>query len=220
VSFKVDLHTHSKASFDGGIKVEQYLAALENKVLNCIAITDHNRIDFAQNIQKELGSNQIIVGQEITTKQGDIIGLFLASAIKANQNITDVVKEIKSQGGLVYIPHPFETIRSGVNKQNLVLIQESIDIIEGINGRAFFQNFSSEAQAWALELNIPTAASSDAHRSGALGKTYTTINQIPTAKNLTTLLQKAKLTYKRPSFVDIMAPKMNRIIKTIVSGNK
>ena len=73
--YKVDLHTHSQASPDGGIRPEQYAQALATEKLDFIAITDHDRIDFALGMQKALG-NKIIVGQEITTSVGELIGLY------------------------------------------------------------------------------------------------------------------------------------------------
>ncbi len=78
---KTDLHTHSAASPDGSITVNQYKETLAKQTLDCIAITDHNRIDFALSLQQVLGPEKIIVGEEISTKQGDIIGLFLTKLV-------------------------------------------------------------------------------------------------------------------------------------------
>ena len=209
---RVDLHTHSIASPDGNITAEQYRNVLETK-LDCIAITDHNRVDFALKMQAELGDQKIIVGEEINTVQGEIIGLFLKELIEPNQDIAVVIDKIKSQGGLVYIPHPFETVRSGITKETLEQIKDSVDIIEGANGRAFFQNFGPQSHAWARINNIPSLASSDAHRAKALGKTYSEISDIPTTDSLCELSKTARKFYARPSPADILAPKLNRLKK-------
>jgi len=210
---RVDFHTHSSASNDGGITAQQYTDILASGALDCVAITDHNSIGFAVKLQQKLGKNKVIVGEEISTQQGDIIGLFLSSVVSAHQDVTDAIADIRSQGGLVYIPHPFETVRKGVSMRTLNTIQKDIDIIETINGRAVFQNHHDAATDWAVKNNILMATSSDAHRAGALGKTYTQLPAMPTRENLTALLKEAGHSYKKPSLLDVMAPKMNTISK-------
>lgn len=209
---RVDLHTHSIKSPDGSISLEQYREVLKSK-LDCVAITDHNRIDFALKVQSELGADKIIVGEEINTNQGEVIGLFLDEVVEPNQDIEVTIEKIKTQGGLVYIPHPFETVRSGVTKETLEQIKDSVDIIEGANGRAFFQNFGPQAHAWARVHNVPSLASSDAHRAKALGKTYSQISEVPTVDTLVELSRTARKFYARPSLTDILAPKLNRLKK-------
>jgi len=210
---KIDLHTHSIASPDSSITAKQFKKALSGGVLSCIAVTDHNRIDFAQKLQKELGPEAIIIGEEISTKQGDIIGLYLTSLVEPNQEISQAIEAIKKQGGLVYIPHPFETVRKGISHETLDNVIDDIDIIESANGRAFFQNLGTEAHTVARIRYKHPCASSDAHRSSALGKTYTEIKEIPKKDNLLELLSLGKLKYTRPSFLDIMAPKMSKFSK-------
>ena len=212
---KVDLHTHSIASPDGSITIDQYRNILDKNKLDCIAITDHNRIDFALNTQSQLGADKIIVGEEINTRQGEIIGLFLNTLVQPHQNIEDTIKQIKSQGGIVYIPHPFETVRSGVSREVLDRIKDSVDLVESANGRAFFQNLGPEAHAWAHIRRIPTLASSDAHRALAITKTYSVMSEIPTAENIVILAKTARKFYGRPSMLDILAPKLNRLKKAL-----
>src|SRR3954467_12292615 len=108
--FKVDLHTHSIASPDGSLGLEDYRRALAEKRLDYIAITDHNRIDFAAQIRATLGE-QIIIGEEITAVEGEVIGLFLREAVPAGLPLAETIQRITDQGGVVYIPHPFETVR-------------------------------------------------------------------------------------------------------------
>lgn len=215
---KVDLHTHSEASPDGGITSEQYAEAVNNGTLDCIAITDHNRIDYAVKVQAKLGKDKIIIGEEISTKQGEIVGLFLSKNVTPGQDINQSIQDIKSQGGLVYIPHPFETVRSGITEQTLDRIRKDVDIIEVSNGRAIFQNYGPQAFVWAKKHQVSTAASSDAHRASALGKTYTQIIGAPSAKNLVKQLQTPRLKYAKPSLFDIIAPKLNRIKHAIKGG--
>jgi predicted metal-dependent phosphoesterase TrpH len=114
---KVDLHTHSVASPDGGISESQYQQVLNKGTLNCIAITDHNEVDFAIAMNKKFG-DKIIVGEEIMTTQGEIIGLFLTEKVPAGLSPEETVKQIRKQGALVYIPHPFETFRHGLSAED------------------------------------------------------------------------------------------------------
>ena len=135
--------------------------------------------------------------------------------MKPHQDIHQTIGDIKAQGGIVYIPHPFETVRSGISKEVLDQIVDKVDIIEVINGRAFAQNLSKEATDWATKHSIPAFASSDAHRYGGLGKTYSDLTATPTRKSLAQLATDSKHMYTRPSLLDILAPKRNRIMKRI-----
>lgn len=208
---KIDLHTHSIASPDGGIKPEQYTQALEHS-LDCLAVTDHDNISMAQKLHSSLG-NRIIVGQEITTSEGDIIGLFLTSRVEPHQSPLAAAQAIRSQGGLVYVPHPFEIMRAGLSEEALIPIVDLIDIVEIHNGRALFQNHGPKAATWARLNRKASAASSDAHGYKGLGSTYTSIAEIPTAKNLVKLLHKARFTTSRPPLKTLFYPKLQRLSK-------
>lgn len=212
--FKIDLHTHSTASRDGSITATQYADVLESKTLDCIAVTDHDTVDFALKLQKILGQDKIIVGEEISTTDGDIIGLFLNKNIDSGMSVVSTVEAIRKQGGLVYVPHPFETVRKGITLQALESIKEQVDIIEINNGRAFFQNYGKQAKDWAkANTIISMASSSDAHRVSGLGKTYTAVDRVGplTPDTLKKALLLAGHTYKKPSLLDVMGPKMNKL---------
>ena len=212
--FKIDLHTHSKASPDGGINARQYEDALSTGLLDCIAITDHNRIDFAQEQSKRLG-DKIIIGEEIMTSGGEIIGLFLKEKIPANLTPIDTIKLIKDQQGLVYIPHPLETFRHGLQINVLEEIIGLIDIVEVGNGRALNQSKYSQILVWSNLNHIIGAASSDAHGILGLGNTYTSVSEIPNRLNIKELLNKGTPIIKRPSLRALLYPKLNRLNKRL-----
>lgn len=214
---KVDFHTHSSASPDGGITADQYRELLIDGLLDCIAITDHNTIDLAQELHKELGE-KIIVGEEIETKQGEIIGLFLSKAIPGGLELADAIQRIKNQGGLVYLPHPFETVRKGIQKNDLAELVDRIDVVEVYNGRAVAQNKGPEATVWARLNQIPGAASSDAHGIKGIGTAYTLVSDIPAALTLPTLMLTAHLTMKRPPVHSLLYPKMHRLRRALKRG--
>lgn len=211
---KIDLHTHSSLSADGGIKTQEYISLIENNTLDYIAITDHNSIKLAQKLHKTLGDH-IIVGEEIMTREGEIIGLYLDSRIAPGLGLLDTIQMIKNQGGLVYVPHPFETVRKGIPAGILDAHAYSIDIIEVHNARALFQNRGPQAATWAKIHRKPMAASSDAHGVKGVGTTYTQISEEPTAKNLVDLLQKAHFITNRPPLYTLLYPKMHRLRKNI-----
>jgi len=217
--YKVDLHTHSIASKDGSIRPEQYKAALEARLLDYIAITDHNRIDMAEDLHKQLG-DKIIIGEEISTTDGDIIGLFLTTVVEPHQTPAAAIKAIKAQGGLVYIPHPFETVRKGMQRSQLNSIASDVDIIEIHNGRAMVQNRSQKAIVWATLNHKARAASSDAHGAQGLCKTYTILSEPPTRENLIDLLHKSQAIVARPPLKSLLYPKWNRARKQLKKYGK
>ena len=215
---RADFHTHSYASPDGGITAAEYQRLLTT-VVDCIAVTDHNTITAAQDLQQLLG-NKIIVGEEITTLEGEVIGLFLSEVVPPYLSALETVHRIKQQGGLVYVPHPFETVRKGISMDSLETIREQVDIIEVHNGRAWVQNETIQAEEWSVINRVPGAASSDAHGIDGVGRTYTQLDKIPTVKTLAQQLHRASLVSARPPIHSLLYPSYNRIRKKIQKGNK
>jgi predicted metal-dependent phosphoesterase TrpH len=209
---KVDLHTHSVASPDGSLTLADYRAALEHGKLDAIAITDHNTINFALAAQKELG-DAIIVGEEIDTQQGEIIGLYLTQAVPSGLGITEAVQAITKQGGLVYIPHPFEKIRHGVSEEALDSVAGDVAILETFNGRATSDKYRFRAVAWVALHKVATAASSDAHGKIGWGRTYISIEQKPMRDTLVNLLRNGQLHRKKVGLFGLLYPKFNRLRK-------
>ena len=206
---KIDLHTHSVGSPDGGITLEEYSRLLDDKVLDMIAVTDHDSIEQALIIQSKLGP-RIIIGEEITSLEGEIIGLFLNQKVEPGLSAIKTVQAIKSQGGLVYIPHPFETVRKGITQSVIDSISDEIDIVEVYNGRAVFQNKGPQALTWARLHNKIGAASSDAHGLKGIGTTYSSVESVPTKESFLEVLKTVRLTTKRPPLLSLFYPKYNR----------
>lgn len=212
--YKIDLHTHSVASHDGGINEDQYARALSTNLLDVIAITDHNQIDFATHMKNQLG-DRIIVGEEIMTTVGEIIGLFLSKRIQPGLSPLETVKQIKDQVGIVYIPHPFESIRSGLHPAVLEELIDYLDIIEVCNGRAFLQNRSSQAVIWSKLNHVIGAASSDAHGLRGLGRTYTRVKSLPGPGDLVDTISKGTPVTGRPGIRSLLYPKYHRLRKKL-----
>lgn len=210
--YKVDLHTHSSQSPDGGITSEQYSEILQKKVLDYIAVTDHDDIEMALSLHATLG-DRIIVGQEVSTTEGEIIGLFLKKIVKPNMSIYEAIHEIKSQKGLVYIPHPFETIRKGITEETLDNVKNEVDIVEVHNGRALLQNRGPKSLTWTRMNNKAGASSSDAHGIKGLGGSFSLLDKPPTRYNLVELLEKAHYKTQRTSLRALLYPKSNKLKK-------
>lgn len=210
MQYRIDLHTHSIISRDGGITGKQYKKILHSGMLNCVAITDHNTIEFAQLMHKKLGE-QIIVGEEITTTDGEIIGLFLQKAIPAGLTAVQTVSAIHDQGGIVYIPHPLETRRKGLQRKVLEQIIDSIDIVETFNARARWLGKASETDAFSTKHTLIKAASSDAHGYFGVGSAYSTIKQVPTRHSIQQLLKEATLQKTYAPVWTYAYPAMNKV---------
>lgn len=212
--YKIDLHTHSVASPDGGITAEQYAKAISTNLVDVIAVTDHNHIDFAMGLQKQLG-DRIIVGEEIMTTGGELVGLYLKKRIKPGLSPLETIRLIKDQGGLVYVPHPFESVRKGMHPSTLEELVDYLDIIEVCNGRAFLQNRSAQTVIWAKLNHVIGAASSDAHGVRGLGKTYTRVKKLPHAGDLVEVIGDGTPVTERPGVRSLLYPKYHRLKKKL-----
>jgi hypothetical protein len=214
---KVDLHTHSIISPDGAgsITSSDFETFLEKRVLDCIAITDHNETKFAQMMYKKLG-DKIIVGEEIMTIDGEMVGLFLKKTIPPGLSAQKTAREIHGQGGLVYIPHPFETIRKGLQRPVLEKIVKDIDIFEVFNGRGRFIGKAKEAEKFAALYKLVTAASSDAHGFHGIGKTFNTIQKMPDRSSLKKLLSDGLLQKTYAPLFSYLYPVTNMIKNKLI----
>jgi predicted metal-dependent phosphoesterase TrpH len=165
---KYDLHIHSKYSSDGVLDPEKIVKIATKSGLNGIAITDHNTIKGGLEARKyENEDFTVIVGSEIMTKRGEIIGLFLEEEVKSKE-VQDVISEIKKQNGVIVIPHPFDELRHSAFHPT----EEDakfIDCIEGFNSRCVYQKYNDKAVEFAMKHDLTITAGSDAHFSNELG---------------------------------------------------
>ncbi len=207
--FKIDLHTHSVSSPDGGLTSKDYEQMLQSGGLDFIAITDHDKTDFAKGLQAKLG-DKIIVGEEIYAREGELIGLYLQRTIPSGLSVRDTAKRIRDQGGLVYVPHPFEGFREGLQETDLDTIADMIDIVEVHNGRALLHYKHKQAFMWAARHLKAVASSSDAHGWKGWGRTFSVVDPAPTRENLVELLSHATHVQQFIGLHGILYPKLNR----------
>lgn len=165
---RFDLHIHSKYSSDGILEPEEIVKIAIKNELNGIAIVDHNTIKGGSEAKKyEIEDFKIIVGSEISTDRGEIIGLFLFEEIES-KDLQGIITEIKDQNGIIVIPHPFDELRHSAFHPNEDDIK-FIDCIEGYNSRCIFQKYNTNAAEFAEKHNLAITAGSDAHFLNEIG---------------------------------------------------
>lgn len=168
----VDLHMHTDHSGDCATPVEVLLATARDQGLGAIAVTDHNEVSGAFDAQAKAAEYgvKIIIGEEVkTASQGEVIGLFLTEKIPRGMTLQETVAEIKRQGGLVYVPHPFDRMHAVPDYEHLLDIVEDIDAIEIYNPRVAIGSFNEEAERFAAKYRITAGAGSDSHVAQGLG---------------------------------------------------
>jgi predicted metal-dependent phosphoesterase TrpH len=175
----VDLHMHTDHSGDCATPVEVLLATAREQGLGAIAVTDHNEISGALEARRQaaaavLGPDgppvKVIVAEEIkTAEQGEVIGLFIEEKIPRGLTLEETVAEIKRQGGLVYVPHPFDRMHSVPDYEHLLSILDDVDAIEVFNPRVAIGAFNEEAARFAAKYRIVAGAGSDSHVAQGLG---------------------------------------------------
>jgi predicted metal-dependent phosphoesterase TrpH len=161
-----DFHVHSRFSYDSLLNPKRIVRIAEKRGLHGIAITDHDTIKGALEALKFNNSIYVIIGSEIKTEKGDVIGLFLNDEI-TSKHFDDVVDEIKGQDGIVVLPHPY---KKDMNIPNELL--SKVDLIEILNGR-LSPELNNKARILAKNKGLPIVGGSDAHISKSIGSVKT-----------------------------------------------
>ena len=167
------MHTHCDASPDSTTSVQEQAQAIRAARIDVVCATDHNTIDGALRLREIADRFRVIVGEEIRSADGEIIGLFLDRVVPPDLTAEETISKIKQQGGLVVVPHPFSATRpSPLLRTVLDRLWPQIDALEVINGRREFPSDNRKAREYARERRIPGAAGSDAHRAGDIGRAF------------------------------------------------
>ena len=154
------------------MSLEQIIARCLEVGINCLGIADHNTIAGAKKM-KEIAPFSIIVGEEILTLDGEVIGFFLSQEIPSKLSMKETVAQIKAQNGLVCIPHPYDRLRMSVFRDQVFDdIMNDVDIIEAFNARSLSAGSSTRARQLAQKYGKPASAGSDAHTLPEIGNAY------------------------------------------------
>jgi predicted metal-dependent phosphoesterase TrpH len=196
---KADLHIHTVYSMDCAMTLEQIIARCLEIGINCLAITDHNTIAGALRM-KEMAPFPIIVGEEILTSGGEVIGLFLSQEIPKKLSIEETISRIKDQDGLVCIPHPYDRLRlSMFRDQVFESIMPDVDIVEVFNARSLSPNNSARAWHLSHKYGKPASAGSDAHTPSEIGNAYVEIPEFTGKDEFLASLAKGKISGSKSS---------------------
>lgn len=193
---RVDLHVHSAASFDCKVKPRLVAQRCESLGLGAIFLTDHDTIAGATSLPQRIAP-RVLTGEEITTREGELIGLFLQTEVESGGSALDTAREIKEQGGLVYLPHPLDRSRPSLHPEAIDRIIDHIDIIEVFNGRAT-PEVNSMAEELCQHLGAVAGAGSDAHTAAELGSVYVQMHDFDGPTDFVRKLERSGIV-RRPS---------------------
>jgi len=171
---RVDCHLHTALSGDAVTTIDELAERVEQERLDVVFITDHNVTAAAVEAAERGIGARVIVGEEIRTQDGDVIGLFLTDRIPYVLPLSDAIEKIRERGGLVYLPHPFDpgrsTLKPAISER---LCAEGIaDVVEVFNAKIEDQGQNKQAALLAARYDLPGGAGSDAHDPDGVGAAY------------------------------------------------
>ena len=206
----VDLHMHTDHSSDCATPVDVLLASARDAGLGAIAVTDHNEISGALDARAkaaEFGVKVIVAEEVKTAEQGEVIGLFIEEKIPRGMTLDETIAAIRAQGGLVYVPHPFDRLHSVPDYEHLLAVVEDVDAIEVFNPRIAISAFNEEAVRFAAKYRIVGGAGSDAHVPQGLGSVRIRMRDFDGPEEFLESLRDADIVRKPQSLLYVQALK-------------
>jgi glycosyltransferase involved in cell wall biosynthesis len=204
----VDLHMHTDHSPDCATPVDTLLDTAKRVGLGAIAITDHNEISGALEARERANGIKVIVAEEVkTADQGEVIGLFIEEKIPRGMTLQETIAEIRRQGGLIYVPHPFDRMHAVPDYEHLLEVVEDIDAMEVFNPRVAFSAFNEEAARFAAKYRIVAGAGSDSHVAQGLGSVKIRMRDFDGPEEFLESLRDADIVRKKQSLLYVQALK-------------
>ena len=181
--------------------------------INCVAIADHGTVEGALKL-KEIAPFSVIVAEEILTPDGEVMGMFLEETIPSGISVSEAISRIRSQNGLVCIPHPFDIFRpSALGSKVLEKVADQIDIIEVFNARTLPFQSQRKAMSFAEKHNLFKSAGSDAHTLPEIGNAYIEMPDFSIRDDFLEALGQGKIYGSKTNPLTHFASLKNRIIK-------
>jgi predicted metal-dependent phosphoesterase TrpH len=192
---RVDCHLHTALSGDAVTTIDQLAERVEQVHLDVVFITDHNVTAAAVAAAERGIGARVLVGEEIRTRDGDVIGLFLTERIPYVLPLHEVTGLIRAQGGLIYLPHPFDPGRSSLGAvANELCASGHADVIEVFNAKVEDPAVNGKAAALAARFGLPGGAGSDAHDPEGIGAAYLTMPDFDGPADFLAALHQATIT--------------------------
>lgn len=190
---RVDCHSHTMWSGDATTTPDELHAAIAETPIDVLCITDHSTTNGAVELQDKLAC-RVIVGEELRTGPGELMGLFLTERIPFGVSPDEFCSRVREQGGIVYVPHPFDPTRNALREDVLVDLAQRklIDAVEVFNGKVSLQHCNRRAAEFAATFGLPGGAGSDAHVPDALGAAYAVMPDFGDAASFLEALAHAK----------------------------
>ena len=192
-----DFHIHTRFSRDSLLAEERFIRVALERGLTHVAITNHNNVEGALAVRakvRELGLEgrlTVILGEEVSTSDGEVVGLFLERTIPRGLTADETADAIHAQGGLVSIPHPFDPFRNAhIREAPLIRLAEAgkIDAVEVFNCRVTLGRHNVAAAEFAARYKIPGIAASDTHSAYEIAMASNVLPPFSSAAELKALL--------------------------------
>jgi predicted metal-dependent phosphoesterase TrpH len=202
---KADLHIHTCYSIDCLTPLDKIAARCVELGINCVAVADHNTIAGALKL-RQIAPFKIIVAEEIATTAGEVMGLFLTQRVAQGLSPQETISQIRSQGGLVAIPHPFgrSLFRHSKTLTSMEILSQ-VDIIEAFNSRTPFSGSIRRAAMLAGERGKAASAGSDAHTLGEIGRAYVEMPDFDGPADFLSSLVQGKILGRKSSYLPHLA---------------
>ncbi len=214
----VDMHVHTVHSHDGYLPLETLARACRRRHLDAVAVTDHDEVSGALAAVRQFRRTQVptrvIVGEEVTTSQGEVIGLFLRERVAPGMTLAETFRAIHGQGGLVYLNHPFGYRTRGGSLRLDVLdsLWDEIDIIEIFNARNRSEDANRLAERLARQRGKPGGAGTDAHSAWEVGRAYVSMPGFDGPRDFLASLAKAAFMRRPCPFAYRLAFKARKVL--------
>jgi predicted metal-dependent phosphoesterase TrpH/glycosyltransferase involved in cell wall biosynthesis len=203
-----DLHMHTDHSPDCATPVDTLLEIAQRRGLGAIAVTDHNEISGALEARERANGIKVIVSEEVkTAHEGEVIGLFIEEKIPRGMSMRETIDAIHAQGGLAYVPHPFDRLHAVPDYEHLLKVVEEIDVLEVFNARVAVRGFNEEARRFAAKYRVVAGAGSDSHVTQGLGTVKIRMRDFDGAEEFLESLREADILHKRKSLIYLQSLK-------------